>query len=469
MFILQLADSSHDYMKYYGTFDEDKRSRDYISDKLVVCVTIRTPRWPISHEYDRNSSPSFENLCRNHFNEHDYLNSKLNLLVNEIDTFDKQLLAVDLRKYIQNSSDKLQQWRFDSYKTIDQYCDQKYREIEQYMIKIINQKRENIEQIRINMLELVQKRRMTLELIESLTSNLRIVETEMNDIDQKYLSFRTTPLILNQDLIYIDELSIEEFDLNSLISVYKTIDYTRQGLNPIASNNQYLLIHREPNLCLIDRNLRIKKQTLWNHGQILDMCWSSALEKFFLITLNQIYIFDVNTISIERVDATQKLHWLSCTCSDQSLFLSTNEKGSSICEFNLLNSFQAAKRWESPDTCSRDERIHDMIFNKGTLILIIENLLTEKIRLELRSSARLDRLWSLQLDISYPTKKISCCLLNNDQWLIIDSNKSRLFQVTMDGKFKFTCHYNPIPSAACRFGFDLLAISTLNGVNIHKL
>ncbi|CAF2628608.1 unnamed protein product [Rotaria sp. Silwood2] len=380
-----------------------------------------------------------ENLCRNHYNEHDYLNSKLNLLVDEIDTFDRQLSAIDLKKYIQNSTDKLQQWRFDSYKTIDQYCDQKYREIEQYIMKIINQKRENVEQLRLNMLELVQKHRMTLELIESLTLNLRTIENEVNDIDQKHLSIRTSPLILDRDLIHINELSMEEFDLSSLSSAYNTIDYTRDGLYPIASNNQYLLIHREPNLCLIDRSFKIAKQTLWNYGQIFDMCWSSALEKFFLITLNQIYIFDVNTISIERIEATQKLRWLSCTCSDTSLFLSTNEKGSSICEFNLLNSLQAAKRWETPDTCSRDERIHDMVFTKGTLILVIENSLTEKIRLELRSSSKLDRLWSLQLDIGYHTKKISCCLLNYDQWLIIDSNTSRLFQITMDGKLKSTC------------------------------
>ncbi|CAF4425977.1 unnamed protein product, partial [Rotaria sp. Silwood2] len=307
------------------------------------------------------------------------------------------------------------------------------------------------------------------ELIEPLTSNLRTIENEVNDIDQKHLPIRTSPLILDRDLIHINELSMEEFDLSSLSSAYNTIDYTRDGLYPIASNNQYLLIHREPNLCLIDRSFKIAKQTLWNYGQIFDMCWSSALEKFFLITLNQIYIFDVNTISIERIEATQKLRWLSCTCSDTSLFLSTNEKGSSICEFNLLNSLQAAKRWETPDTCSRDERIHDMVFTKGTLILVIENSLTEKIRLELRSSSKLDRLWSLQLDIGYHTKKISCCLLNYDQWLIIDSNTSRLFQITMDGKLKSTCYYNPTACSACRFGFDLLAISTLHGVNIHKL
>lgn len=410
-----------------------------------------------------------ENLCRNHYNEHDYLNSKLNILADEIDAFDKQLLAVDIRKYIQTSNDRLQQWRIDCYKAIDQYCDQKYREIEQYLMKIINLKRESVEQLRRSMLDFVQKRQITLELIDSLTSNLHEMESDMNDIDQKHLIIHTTPLVLDKTLIHIEEISIEDFEVAALSAAVKSIDYSRQGLYPIASNNQYLLIHREPNLCLMDRNLKIMKQTAWHHGQIFDMCWSSALSKFFLITLRQIYILDVDTISIERVETTQKLHWLSCTCSDTSLFLSTNEKGSLVCEFNLLNSLQTAKRWEPPDTCSKDERIHDMFYNKGTLLLLIENSATDKIRLELRSSARLDPLWALQLDIDYQAKVFSCSLLNFDQWLIVDSNSSRLFQITTDGKIRSSCYYNPVPCCACLFGSDILAISTLQGVNIHKL
>lgn len=410
-----------------------------------------------------------ENLCRNHYNEHDFLNSKLTVLSDEIDTFDRQLLAIDLRKYIQNSNERLQQWRFDAYKTIDQYCEQKYREIEQHLMKVIGRKRENIEQLRTNMLDLVQKRLMTLELIESLTSNLRSIETDLMDIDQKHLLIQTSPLVLDKNLIQIEEISPEDFELSSLSPAIKTIDYPRQGLYPIASNTQYLLIHRQPNLCLIDRNFKTIKQTLWNRPQIFDICWSSALSKFFLVTLNQIYIYDVDTNTLDRVETTQKLNWRSCTCSDTSLFLSTNENGSSICEFNLLNSLQSAKRWEPPDTCSQDERIHDMYYNKGTLLLMIENTSTQRIRLELRSSARFDRLWALQLDIDYQAKVFSCSLLNYDQWLIVDSNTSRLFQITIDGKIKSSCYYNPTPCCACLFGFDLLAISTLQGVNIHKL
>ena len=147
-----------------------------------------------------------ENLCRNHYNEHDFLNSKLNILSDEIDAFDKQLLSVDLRKYIQTSNDRLQQWRIDSYKAIDQYCDQKYREIEQYLLKVINLKRESVEQLRRTMLDYVQKRQMSLDIIDSLTSNLHTMESDMNDIDQKHLVINTTPLVLDKSLIHIEEL-----------------------------------------------------------------------------------------------------------------------------------------------------------------------------------------------------------------------------------------------------------------------
>jgi hypothetical protein len=410
-----------------------------------------------------------ENLCRNHYNEHDYLNSRLNLLADEIDTFDRQLLGVDLRKYTQTTNDRLQSWRLEAYKVIDHYCEQKYRDVEHYLMKIINQKREGIEHIRTNMLDIVQKRQMTVDLIDSLRSNLHTIENEINDIDRKYLSISTSTLILDTNLVRVEEFSSEQFDLSSLSTATKTIDYTRKGFYPIASNEQCLLMYREPNLCLIDRNFKLIKQLLWTHGPITDVCWSSGLNHFFLLTRNQIYVLDVSNMLIERVETTQKLLCLSCTCSETSLFLSTSGKGASICEFNILNSLQAAKRWDPPDSCSIDERIHDISYNKGTLLVMIENPSTERIRLELRSTVRFDRLWMLQLDIEYQSKIIRSCLLHHDQWLIADSNTSRLLQVTKDGKLKSSCYYNPIPCGACIFGDDLLAVSTLHGIHLHKI
>ncbi len=38
-----LVNRIHYYMDYYGTFDEDKRSRDYVSDLLVTRLVLNVP------------------------------------------------------------------------------------------------------------------------------------------------------------------------------------------------------------------------------------------------------------------------------------------------------------------------------------------------------------------------------------------------------------------------------------------
>jgi sterol desaturase/sphingolipid hydroxylase (fatty acid hydroxylase superfamily) len=66
IFTIQLVRRCHYYMKYYGTFDEDKRPRDYVPDKLVPRLIlsvlfyfiIRTGGGLIIGGYDRYSPPS---------------------------------------------------------------------------------------------------------------------------------------------------------------------------------------------------------------------------------------------------------------------------------------------------------------------------------------------------------------------------------------------------------------------------
>lgn len=411
-----------------------------------------------------------ENLCRSHYNEHDYLNSKLNLLADQIETFDRQLSVVDLKSYISNSTERIEQWRRESYKNIDDYCAEKYREIEERLMKVIRFQREKIEKLRSEMMEFVEKKQINLEIIEQLTLNLNRIEGEMNGIDEKHLSISSSPLFVEKSLVRIDEIPGRDFfQLSAMPKVFQSIPFTRQGVFIIAANDQHLLVHREPNLCLIDRNLRIEKQTAWNFGQIFDMCWSTVLKRFFVITANEIFLVGVeNEIIVESVESTQKLQWLSCCCSSNSLFLTTNGRGSSICEFNLLNSFQAGKRWDPPESCERNERIHDMVYKQGRLLLVVDNSSTERVRLELRSATRLERLWSIFLDIPFQSKVLSLAVFDDD-WLVVDGNSSRLFQVTMQGNIKSSCTYNPTPSCASRFAEKYIVISTIRALHFHKV
>ena len=55
----------------------------------------------------------------------------------------------------------------------------------------------------------------------------------------------------------------------------------------------------------------------------------------------------------------------------QALFLTTNKR-SDIFQFNLLSSFNLIKQWNPPKSCEKNEFIHNIAYNNGTLALIIK-------------------------------------------------------------------------------------------------
>jgi hypothetical protein len=161
---------------------------------------------------------------------------------------------------------------------------------------------------------------------------------------------------------------------------------------------------------------------------------------------------------------------VSCTCSDRTLFLSTNELGSNIYTFNLLSSFLLIKQWKSPESCKSNENIHNIAYNNETLALIIADTSNNKVRLELRSSTTLDQFWSLPLEITRPIKNaIRVCLLRCDEWLVMNHNTPRLLHISKDGKLKTTCNYTSEPYNGILFGSNILALNTEDGVNFHRV
>ncbi|CAF1169022.1 unnamed protein product [Rotaria sordida] len=412
-----------------------------------------------------------QNFCRDHIIEHDLsLNSQLNPLSDEINALGERLKSVNLENAIGNSRKKLEQWRIDCHKTIDDFFEQKCHELDRCIRKKMEKQREEIRRIRIKMSDLIREQEATHKDIDLLTITVRDLEHEINKIEQILFQIEIKSLVLDDNLIYIENLDINHFDLISLSSIYKTINYPRENWTPLTCNNQYLLIHQEPNLCLVDQNLNIIKQNSWIYGTIYDMCWSSTLNRFIVINGSDVFFIDENFISIENIQTLQKCKWLSCTTSETSLFLSTKVWGSSIMEFSLLPTIKLIKQWQSPDTCTRDEVINGIVYNNDTLAMMIKNPSEKTIHIEIRSSITLDRIWSLKLNIAYSQNiRTRCCLLPNDQWLVVDRNTSRIFHITKDGKVKSSSAYNPPPFCAVLFDHNMLAISTARGVNIHKL
>ena len=403
--------------------------------------------------------------------EHDsLLNSQLNPLSEEINALGERLKSIQLENSIGNSHEKLEKWRNDCHQSVDQFFEEKCRALDQCIAKKMEKQREEISQIRKKMTKLIQEQEATHRDIDSLTATVRELEREMSKIEKTSLQLDIKPLLIDHNLIQIEDSDANRFDLPSLPPVYRSINYPRENWVPLACSNRYVLLHQEPNLCLVDRDLNIVKQNSWIYGTIYDMCWSSTLNRFIVINGSEVFLIDEEQMSIENIQTLPKRKWLSCTTSETSLFLSTKVWGSSIMEFSLSPTIELVKQWQSPDTCTRDEVINSIVYNNGTLAMMIKNPTEKMIHIEMRSSTTLDRLWSVRLNIAYSQNiRTRCCLLTQNEWLVVDRNTSRIFHVTKDGKVKSSSAYNPSPFCATVFDQDMLAISTARGVNLHKL
>ncbi|CAF1080927.1 unnamed protein product [Rotaria sordida] len=249
--------------------------------------------------------------------------------------------------------------------------------------------------------------------IETCKPIINDIKHDIDQYEENGILVDVHPLIINNNLIYIEKWTVNEIDISTLSSLYRTIDCSNGDWPVLTSNNRFLLLNQYPNVCLFDKELTIVKQCPWEYDRIPDMCWSSTLNCFIMDTnKNEVFQVNENLILIQSIETIEKKEWLSCTCSDVSLFLTTNDGHSGIFEFNLLSSFCLIKQRKFPQICNKDEFIHNIAYNNGTLALLISYQSfkydsSKTVRIEVRSSSTLDQLWSLPLNIAYQDGRVN--------------------------------------------------------------
>lgn len=393
--------------------------------------------------------------------------TQLNRKLNEIDEVFKNVLE----KLIDNGREKLDKWRDESYKMIDLYYERKCLELNDSCNEKLNKTKENLEEIRLEICEIIKEEKRNENDIQLLTSNIQHIKQKLKTIEQKDIEINIQSLIINDNLITMENFLSDDFDLSFLSSPCHTIRSSNDKSWSMACNNKYVLIDQYPNLYLLDKNLTIINQYQWRFNNICDISWSSLLNKFIIITPNKVCLIDENLKSIEHIKTIKGEKWWSCTCSNTSLYLTPNESNTSIFQYNLLSSFELIKQWKSSDSNEQDDFIYDITYQHDKLALIVANSLNRIVYLILRSSTTFDLLWSYQIDINYKwfQTAIRCCSLTNDQWLILEEYTSHIFHIDKYGQVKAKKEYNLQPSNAIVFGNDLLAIRTETSINFHKI
>jgi hypothetical protein len=349
---------------------------------------------------------------------------------------------------------------------IDALFKQKSQELDQLVDEKITKGKERIDRIRLEALEVIKKKEATQQDIVSLMSTIRQLEKTIDNIEQTCFTLSIRPLVIDDTTVVLKKTS--ELDLSTL-PVYKTISCSTKDSYVLASNDRFLLIHQEPNLCFVDRQMNIVKHAVWSRDLIYDICWSSTLDRFIVIGGRRIFLVNKNSVACENAETIEKREWLSCTCSETSLFLSTNTYSSCIMEFRLSPAIELVKTWKSPQTCARVEAILNIRYNNEKLALMVKNKSEKSLRIELRCAETLDHVWSLRLDTVFNQNKVfPCCSLTCDEWLVTDYENKCLLQITADGKMKQTIPYDAVPHYVNLFA-NMLVVRNTGGLNCHKL
>ncbi|CAF3537233.1 unnamed protein product [Rotaria socialis] len=410
-------------------------------------------------------------VCLFHLKEHrDLLISQLNPLINQITVLENRVNAFKAENMIVNACKTLEQWRIDCYKKIDKFIEEKSQQLTAYVNSKIDKQRDDIDQIRSKVAKLINKENLNDQHLDSIKCKIIDLEKEITKTEQTTFHIQMQSFVTTDDLIRIKESNPYQFDLSSLSPAFKTIKTSKKNWAPLATNEKYLLIHQESNLCLVDQKFTIIKQTPWAFGEIWDMFWSSVLDRFIVINQNSIFLVDDDMMSIKTIQTLNKHAWCCGTCSEKSLFLATYRRGASIIELSLLPTIEFVKHWKSPETCSADEGIHDMAYNDENIFMVIENQVKNTVRVDLRSSQTLNRLWSLRMNSADNLNvQIRCCLFNYNEWIVVYHDLNCLLHITKDGKLKGSFSYTPPPHFASRFGFNHLVVTTSTSINLHKI
>jgi len=412
-----------------------------------------------------------KNLCLDHLANHrTLLDFQSFSIADQTNILNEQLKKLDNQTLVENTRQKLDKWRDESLKKVQRFYEQKCEDLERYFNENIQKKQLEFTQLHRKLTESNQISNDNETIKEFLFTN----KQKIDSIEQHGIPITIQPLVIKNNLITIGDMKKidDEFDLTVLsTSTTQTIDCSSQFGSSLSTNDQYILIDQNPRLTLVDFQLNVVEQISWNYGIISDMCWSSLLDSFVLITeKSKAYLVNAKSLAVRLIESMQNQLWISCSCDQSSLFVSSLSNG--IVEFTLLPSISYLKRWDPPMTCQNDQSIKDICLNETSIAFLVFSNTNQTVDFLIRSISTFHQLFSVRLQISNPSYSlpIRCCShKNKKQWLISDANSSQLLLIDQYGKMKSTFSYDQPPLNLVVCNSNLLVIRTEQMIHLYRL
>lgn len=417
-------------------------------------------------------------LCRDHLQEHDHqLNARLEPLADHTNELIHRLQQFPIDEVLQPTRLQLDQWRDSALKSIERIYAEKSNEMNQSIQQKLAELRQRTVQTQQTIAELIRQQESTNDQIQILTSTIENIEKQTNDLERQPMPLNIRPFIADESYIQFGsdkEINNEnEFKLSAVIDGFGS---TPLNSDCLSGNDHYILLHRHPTLSLFDHNLNYIRQTLpYDDLSPVDLCWSSTLNHFLVLTGENLFILNPTKMILEKsnISVPPRGHWHSLTCSPHSLYLIAYKWGCTLYQYDFDQlTFQLKRRWKQPISCTADESIDDFVHNqKNAIVMIVQHRITNRKYFQLRNDLTLDRIWSVELNqCLMTTHRTRFTSINSNQWMIIDSTQSKILVFTEDGLFKQMIDYpHEKPYRALSLTSNFLIVMAKNSINLHQI
>lgn len=390
-------------------------------------------------------------FCQDHSSEHENrCGQTLTHLTNSIDKLNVRISSLEPQ-----SLEQLERWRKEAYRSINYYCNKKRHDLLENKLQYLKQE---LDLVRNTLNETIEEQNGIYSQFNQIDRDIQLVEVKL--IELEHLRLTVHPLVIDENLITPQRLF-------PLPYPHHTLHIKSCNESSIACNEKHLLLEREGKyLCLLDKCFTLVNEIPFYHNGIHSVCWSPTINRFIIVTFKQVFTFDDKTMMPEECSISTNVDWWRATCSDDVLFLSSAEWGSSIYEFDLRSEFQFIKAWHAPMTCKQDEIICDLKYNNSFLAMPIFNKRKKESRLDLRSSTTLDCIWSIHIH-----GRCRCCAVNGDQWLVMDHDDCQFFHISADGQLLKTDKYEHHQRLEDVTTWDEknIVVLTKKTINLHEI
>ncbi|CAF1257076.1 unnamed protein product [Didymodactylos carnosus] len=332
--------------------------------------------------------------------------------------------------------------------------------------------------------EIEHKFHMMNDELNSRLVNVKLLEPDISCVKNKLqqLKLEIDQLLVTNKLntIRLDITQSDRIDWTTMIRVYKNVQLSFDQLKMIQkrsissikkisrmASSENILLYSEENekLCLANR-IGTQKQMMieWKHGIIKDMCWSSMLNQFIIITTKQ--VFTVEIVITMKINVISEIKILdnrefgTCDCFGDKLLLAYCDDGSPLDQYCTID-WKLEKRW-TPFVSNEYVKCLRFMNNKQIAFTILKyGRSHDGYTLNVQNVFQIrDRLTMNIIRIHEDFKFMNLIILSNNRYLTLQ--RDNLLVIDENGIIKRNMTYGKKIKYAVIIGKDCLVIKTDN-------